>query len=172
MSNALLAALSGTNYTETHGCVSSEMSHHPVQAILDDDLAGTIGRFIEGVNINSETLAIDLINEVGPIPAHFLGTAHTRKMWTKEHFVPATADRLTYPEWINSGKKGCLEYAKEKMAKILATHKGTPLTSSQEEDIENILQEARKYYRQKGLISDAEMQVYQTCLKAPGYPFE
>ncbi len=37
------------------------------QAVLDDDVAGMIGRFIEGVEVSDETLAIDLISDVGPL---------------------------------------------------------------------------------------------------------
>ena len=108
-------------------------------AVVFDDLANIIGRFIEGVTINDETMAIDLIEKVGPIPGHFLGEEHTRKWWKLEWFVPEVADRLTYPEWLATGKKTCIDYARERMGKILATHKPIPLTPSQEEDIERIL---------------------------------
>ncbi|GAH65259.1 unnamed protein product, partial [marine sediment metagenome] len=70
-------------------------------------------------------------------------------------------------------KKSCLDYAKERMGEILATHKvSLPLTPSQEEEIERILNEARQYYRKKGLISDKEWEVYEEkVLKSPDYPF-
>jgi len=78
----------------------------------------------------------------------------------KEQFVPKVADRLSYPDWMASGKKSCFDYASDRMEEILATHKPTPLTPSQEEDIQRILEEARKYYREKGLISEEEMATY------------
>jgi len=170
--NTLIAALSGVNYTETHGGVSGERSHHPVQAILDDDLAGIVGRFIEGITVSNETLAIDLIGEVGPIPGHFLNKAHTRQWWKQEQFIPKVADRLTYPEWMSTGKKTATDYAREKMDEILATQKPAPLTPSQEEDIERILEEARQYYKKRDLISDEEMVTYRKSMKSPNYPFE
>ncbi|GAH16942.1 unnamed protein product, partial [marine sediment metagenome] len=150
-----------------------ELTAHPLQAILDDDIAGMIGRFIEGVTVSNETIALDLIEQVGPIPGNYLNTAHTREWWKKEQFVPKVADELTYPEWMKTGKKDCLDYAKKRMEEILATHKvSIPLTPSQEEDIKRILNEARKYYREKGLISDEEWEVYQEkVLKSPDYPF-
>jgi len=169
---ALIAALSGANYTEPYGSVHGELTFHPVQAILDDDLAGMIGRFLEGVTINAETLALDVINEVIPVPGHFLGTEHTRKWWKLEHFVPKVADRLTYSEWHDSGKKSCLDYAKQKMEEILATHKPIRLTQSQEEDIEKILEEARQYYKKIGLISEEEMAIYTKSMQSPNYPYE
>ena len=168
----LISALSGANYMEPHGSLYGELAHHPVQAIMDDDLAGIIGRFIEGVTVNDETLAIDLIAKVGPIPGHYLSTEHTRKWWKLEQFMPTTADRLTYPEWMNSGKKSCLDYASERMEEILATHKPTRLTPGQEEDVERILEEARQYYKKRGLISEEDMKAYRKSMKSPNYPYE
>ena len=165
------AALSAANYIEPHGGVYGELTHHPLQSILDDDLANIVGRFIEGVTVNNETMAIDLIHEVGPIPGYFLNREHTRKWWKLEWFVPEAADRLTYPEWLATGKKTCIDYAREKMEKILATHKPTPLTPSQEEDIERILEEAREYYKKRGMISEEEMAAYRRSMKSPNYPY-
>ncbi len=161
---ALLCALSGASYVALHGSINGELTHHPVQAILDDDVAAMIGRFLEGVTVSDETLAIDLIEEVGPIPGHFLNKQHTRKWWKLEQSVPKAADRLTYPEWMAAGKKSCLDYARERMEKILATHRPTPLTAGQEENLERILEEARQYYVDRGLISEAEMAAYRASI--------
>jgi len=170
--NALLFTLSGASLLQFHGGIYGEIAHHPVQAILDDDLAGMIGRFMRGVEVNDETLAIDLIEEVGPIPGHFLNKEHTRKWWKLEQFVPRAADRLTYPEWMNTGKKSCIDYARQRMEEILATHKPTPLTASQEEDIERILEDARKYYKNRGMITEGEMAAYRESMKSANYPYE
>ena len=156
----LIGALSGANLLEFQGCVHGELTYHPVQSILDDDIAGWIGHFIEGFDVNDETLALDLIKEVGPIPGYYLNKAHTRKWW-KKHYVPKVSDRLTHHEWIKSGKKGCIYLAKEMMKKILDTHKmDPPLTNDQEDAIKNILKKERKYYRKKNLISDEEWATY------------
>jgi len=80
---AVFAALSGANLIGFHGGIYGELSWHPFQAIIDDDVAGMIGRFLEGVKVNDETLAIDLIEEVGPIPGFYLNKEHTRKWWKK-----------------------------------------------------------------------------------------
>jgi len=47
-----------------------------------------------------------------------------------------------------------------------------PLTDSQEEDIERILREARKYYKDKGLITNKEWEDYQKDLASKNYPYE
>ena len=169
---ALIGALSGTNTIWIQGAMYGELAFHPVLAIIDDDMVGMIGRFLRGILVNDETMALDLIDEVGPIPGYYLNKEHTRKWWKLEQFIPRVADRLTYPEWLKGGKKDCLSLAKERYQKILSTHKvDPPLTQNQEEEIERILKEARKYYREKGLISDAEWEAYMEDLKSPDYPY-
>lgn len=149
----LVDAISGASFVWLHGCVHGELTSHPLQAILDDDIAGMIGHFIEGIEVNDETLAIDLIDEVGPLPGFYLDKEHTRKWWVSEQFIPKVADMLTLPEWVKAGKKTCIDYAKERMEQILATHKvSIPLTASQDEEIERILAEARKFYEKKGRL--------------------
>jgi len=147
----LTGAISGNNLTFFQGAMYGELTCHPVQAVLDNDIAGWVGHFLEGVEVNDETLALDLINQVGPIPGNYLTTAHTRK-WYKEHFVPKVADRESYPEWIKKGKKDALTLAKERLEEILATHKPKPLTPEQDKAIAEILEEARSFYREKGML--------------------
>ncbi len=52
------------------------------------------------------------------------------------------------------------------MEEILATHEPTALTPSQEQAIEDVLNQARSYYRKKGLISDGEWSDYMKALKS------
>ena len=163
--SAIIAALAGANGISLQGSISSELTMHPVQAILDDDIAGIVGRFIEGEEINNDTLALDLIHEIGPMPGNYMSSAHTRNWWKKQEFVPKAADRLTYPVWLSTGKKKAIDYAKEIMEDILRTQKpDPPLTSGQEQAIEGILNEARSYYRKKGLITAEEWDTYKRII--------
>lgn len=73
---------------------------------------------------------------------------------------------------MSTGKKTCLDYARERMDEILANHKLTTLTSDQEEEVEKVLEEARKYYKEKGLITGEEMAVYRKGMQSPNYPHE
>jgi len=169
--SAITCAMSGASAILVQGGLTGELTAHPVKAILDDDIAGMVKRYLEGVEVSEETLATSLINEVGPIPGHFLSTAHTRKWWKKEQFVPLVADRLTFPDWAEKGAKKAIDHALEKMEAILAEHKVEPLTSQQEQAVEDILKDARKHYRDSGFISDDEWNLYQKDLASPNYPF-
>jgi trimethylamine--corrinoid protein Co-methyltransferase len=168
---ATLCGLAGANYILFQCGFTAQLATHPVKAILDDDIAGMVGRLLRGVEVSDETLAVDLINEVGPIPGMFLNKAHTRKWWREEQYLPAVADRLPYLEWVQQGKKGTIDHARQRMEEILSTHKPTPLAPEQEQAIEDILKEARQYYRKKGMISDEDWKLYQGDLSSPNYPY-
>lgn len=145
--NALVQAQAGGSIVWIHGTVHGELTAHPLQAILDDDIAGMIGRFLEGIEVSDETLAIDLIEEVGPLPGFYLDRAHTRTWWRNEQYMPQSADTSTLAEWQMGGRKSALDLAKERMEDILKNHEvSVSLTSGQEEDIQKILEEAREFY--------------------------
>jgi trimethylamine--corrinoid protein Co-methyltransferase len=166
----LISCLSGGHIMLFQGGSAIELLYHPVLSILDDDVAGWIGRFLQGVNVVDETLAVDLINEVGPIPGHYLSTAHTRRWWRQEQWLPQSADLEAYPVWVRSGKKDALALAHERMGRILASHEPKPLTSEQEQALGEILREARAFYRHRGVISDQDWSIYLDTLEQSGLP--
>jgi trimethylamine--corrinoid protein Co-methyltransferase len=146
----VLTAVSGASIINYVGGLTGELSFHPALAVLDNDVAGMIGHFLEGVTVNHETLAVDLIEQVGPIPGFFLDKAHTREWWKQEQFIPQASDQLSHKEFEELGKKAALDYAKEKVDEILANY-DHDLPADQEQELDNILEEAKAYYRQKGL---------------------
>ena len=55
---AWLAVLSGANVLLYYGSAYGELAWSPIQVILDGDVAGMIGRFVEGVEVSDDTLPI------------------------------------------------------------------------------------------------------------------
>jgi trimethylamine--corrinoid protein Co-methyltransferase len=145
---ALVSALSGANGVHLHGAIHAELTYHPVQAIMDEDVAGMIGRFIQGAEIDEETIAANLIAQVGCIPGHYLDKAHTRNWWKREQFLPLVADRTPLAEWMHD-KPDALANARRRMEEILADHRST-LPEPVDGEICRILDDARQYYRKKG----------------------
>jgi trimethylamine--corrinoid protein Co-methyltransferase len=156
----LLSSLAGGHVQMYQGGSSTELLYSSELAVMEDDVAGWIGGVLEGPIFNEETLAIDLINEVGPVPGHYMGTAHTRKWWTKEDYFPQVADYEAYASWAVTGKKDMLDNAKDKVAEILETHKPLPISDSEDQALEDILVEARKHYRSTGMITNDQWNLY------------
>jgi trimethylamine--corrinoid protein Co-methyltransferase len=149
---ALSAALSGASMIAFTGAVSQELAWSPLQAVIDNDSVNIIGRYIEGFEISSDTIAADLITEVGQSPGSFLGKKHTRENWKKEYYVPKTFDRLSYQDWERAGKQSLIDKAIIRVTEILNTHNPRPLSDEQEKEIQKILKDARDYYRKKELL--------------------
>jgi trimethylamine---corrinoid protein Co-methyltransferase len=168
---ATTAAMYGSTFLVMQGGLTQQLIAHPVKAILDDDIAGMVGRILRGVDVSDETLALDVIEQVGPLPGTFLTTAHTRKWWRNEQYVPQIADHLSQEDWLKTGSVTAFDHARARMEEILATHQPVPLPPEQEQAIEDILNDAREYYRKQGMISDGEWEDYQQDLSSPDYPF-
>ena len=149
---ALNAALSGANIILMHGAIYGELTYSPIQSIIDDDIANMIGKLIESIDVNKETLAVDLIHKVGSSPSSYLAEEHTSKWWKDNQFIPKAADSLSPTKWLESGKKTALDYAKDRMHKLLENYKKRPLLDDQKERGNLIRQKAIKYYKQKGLL--------------------
>lgn len=148
---AMCSALSGANLIVLHGGVTAELAYNPILAVIDDDVAKTIGRIVESFDINDDLIGLDIIKQVG-IGGTFLNTKQTRTLWQTEDYMPKVYDKTAYQEWVNTGKKTVIEKARERMEGILASHKPVPLTDEEDREIERILKEAAAYYKKKGLI--------------------
>jgi trimethylamine--corrinoid protein Co-methyltransferase len=148
---ATASALSGANMIVLHGGVTAELAYNPILAIIDDDIAKTLGKMIEGFSVNDETIGLDIIKNVGS-DGTFLNTKQTRTMWKSEDYMPSIFDKSSYQEWLGSGKKSVIDKAKEKYEEIINTYKPKPLTALQDSEINRILKEAQGYYRKKGLL--------------------
>ncbi len=150
--SATVHALAGSNLVMFIGSVYDELTFSPELAIIDNEAAHMVARFLEGIKVTEETLAVGVINEVGPVPGHYLSTPHTRKWVREELFVPSIIDRLAPAEWIKTGRKNAMQKAKERMEEILATHEASPLPEDQEKAIDEILKEARAYYEHRDML--------------------
>lgn len=147
-----IQVMAGPSVLGIAGGVYDELTWSPIAAVMDNDILGMVERLVNGIEVTDETLAIDLIEEVGPIPGHYLNREHTRLWWKKEQFIPKLAHKGSHPEWIKEGSKSIVKRAKEYMQEILATHEPTPFPDDQEKEIDNILKEAEQYYKEKGML--------------------
>jgi len=76
-------------------------------------------RAVEGVNVNEDTLAYDLIKEVGP-GGNFVTARHTRHYMRREHYQPTLSDRSSRGEWEAAGSRDTWERAAARVDEILA----------------------------------------------------
>jgi len=120
---ATLTAMAGCNLIgETAGMLGSLMACSFEAMVIDDDMIGNVMRAVRGIEVTDETLSFDVIRDTVEGSGHFLDHPQTLKMMQTEYLYPQLADRGTYNEWKDTGKRDAYEIAHEKAKKILAEH--------------------------------------------------
>jgi trimethylamine--corrinoid protein Co-methyltransferase len=111
------------------------------QMIMDCEIFGIICKMMEGIVVNEENLALDVIREVGP-GGNFLTQKHTRKHMHKL-WLHTLMDRRPYSEW-EEKRDGAKDWALERAKKILTTHQPEPLDPKLEVELRKIIQSVEK----------------------------
>jgi len=111
------------------------------QLLIDDEIASMVKRVVQGITVNDETLAVDVIKQVGA-GKDFLGQRHTRDFMGKEQSKPKIIDRRMRGAWMNRGGKSMAERANEKAIEILENHKPTPLPDDVQKKFREIIERA------------------------------
>ncbi len=148
----LLAAMAGINNIAGAGMLIFESTQSYEKLVIDDVLAGMIKRFISGVDVNDETLALNELREVGTKGGDFLRLRHTLTWFRREHYLPGKlVDRQPYESWQNQGSLTSLERARNRVKEILTTHEVPPLTKAQSQDLDAIVRKFMKRHNSSSL---------------------
>jgi len=126
--SAMLAALAGSNYIHhAAGMLENMSSVAAEQYVIDNEILGMTMRVLRGIEVNDETLAVDVIDQVGP-GGHYLMADHTiRHMRSEFYFPSAVVDRQSWEMWRQDGGLDARQRAKEIAREILANHQPAPL---------------------------------------------
>jgi len=120
----------------------------PEALVIDNEIIDYALRFAQGFEVNDETLAVDVINKVGP-GGIFLGEKHTLKHF-RERWMSRLSDIDSFETWEKKGSKSIDKVAREKVKEILATHKPEPIPENVEKEISGILKRAEAELLHKG----------------------
>jgi len=112
-------------------------------AVIAEDIIGMIERILQWATIDDESLAVDVIAEVGPA-GHFLSQKHTRKFLKREFYFPRLFNRQSLTAWVKAGAKDLSSVATEKAKEILSEHHPEPLPKGVRQKLTEIVKEAEK----------------------------
>ena len=137
----LLVGLAGAEIVTGLGLRDTYTLLYPEAIILDTDLYHKARYSLLKMDVDPETLAIDIVNEVGP-GGHFLSQKHTRKHM-RTSMVRGVLHQLD-----SMGKyRAPVEYAREKVAWILENHHPEPPPAELQKEIDRIVAAADKELR-------------------------
>jgi trimethylamine---corrinoid protein Co-methyltransferase len=94
--------------------------------IIDAETLAMFFHFLGGFSIDDETLALDMIAEVGPGGHHF-GTPHTQARFSTEFYASFIADRQGYETWLAGGGQDAAQRANALWKDMLTQYEPPPL---------------------------------------------
>lgn len=141
MMSLLLNGLAGVTLSQSLGTLSFGLYGSREMVVICDELIHMIKRVLAGISITDETLAVDVIREVGP-GGMFLEHEHTVHFFKQELFFPNLFRRQTIDQWLKSGGKMIHEVAHERVEAILAEAGPVPLAPGADAELERALHNA------------------------------
>ena len=140
MLTLLFSSLAGVEgiHDGVSGLLNSAMIASYEQIIIDNEICNMVNRGLSGIVVNEETLALDLIEEVGP-GGEYITTDHTLQNFRKEFYLSKITNKISAEELFEYGGKGIIENAREKVKEILKTHKPSKLDKDVELAMDKVI---------------------------------
>jgi len=140
MMSLLMARVCGINFVlhsagilESYNCASYE------KFVIDDELCGIVKRIQRGIEVNPDTLALDVIKAVGP-GGHFLDKDHTFDHFRTEFYRPHLSNRDDFATWQASGSPQSMEAANKKFKEILDNYEAPDLPADVDKDLQTFIE--------------------------------
>lgn len=120
--SGLLCALAGSNFIhDSAGLMEFAMTVSPEKYVIDNEIMGMALRAVQGITVNDETIAFDLIKELGP-GGNFVAAKHTRRYMRQEHYQPTLSNRESREDWQAGGSKNTWQRASKIVKEIITRH--------------------------------------------------
>jgi len=137
----MLSALSGASLVHDVGFLDCADIGSLSYLVLVDEIIGMAARVMRGVDVNAETIMLDLLEKVGP-GGSFINQSRSASLCRREAWTPSVLDRDPYAKWERNGSLSTEDVLNAKVKKILENHQPKPLAPETIEKIEQILNAA------------------------------
>jgi trimethylamine--corrinoid protein Co-methyltransferase len=137
----MTSGLSGANMIHDVGYIEFGSTGSLQQTVMMDEAIDMVKHFLRGISVTKETMALDLIDRVGP-GGQYLDNKHTSDHFKTEFWFPSLMDRSPWDQWAADGSKTLGDRIQEKLDHILDTHKAPALPEQVQKEIDSILAEA------------------------------
>jgi trimethylamine--corrinoid protein Co-methyltransferase len=138
--STIMQALCGANLVHDVGYLESGLTGSFDMAVAINEVIGMVKRIMSGLEINDDTLALDVIDRVGP-GGQFIDDEHTLRHFRGAWF-PRLLDRRNYESWADDGKKTMGERLNKRVKEIFAEHVPDPVPAGTAERIRGVISAA------------------------------
>jgi trimethylamine--corrinoid protein Co-methyltransferase len=121
-----IAEMAGSNLNHDVGYLDFGRTGSLDMIIILNEIIDQVRRLYRGIPVNEDTLALDVIREVGS-DGNFLVHRHTLEHLQSTQWRPKLINRTGYEKWEASGRTGLLQRAQQKLQQILQEHRPIPI---------------------------------------------
>jgi trimethylamine--corrinoid protein Co-methyltransferase len=143
----MVALLAGAAGIGAQGIVGADQGTSFEQLVIDNEWASAFNHiFSLGVEVNEDTLGVDVIQKVG-VGGSFIAEEHTARHARDTYWGSNIFNQASWEAWMAKGGKDVHTMAHEKVQKILATHYPPEVLISPESaaKVDAIIQEAKDH---------------------------
>jgi trimethylamine--corrinoid protein Co-methyltransferase len=144
--SVVIAALSGANLIHDVGYLESGLLGSFDMLVMSDEVIGMAKHILRGITVNPVTLAVDIIEKVGP-GGHYLTQEHTRQHFRTETWLPSLMDRQMRRAWESDGSKTMADRVRARVLDILEHHEPMPIPPEIEARLKEIVARADERHR-------------------------
>ena len=152
--NATIPALAGADELSGIGEMEAGVMGSFAQMVLDNELAGSVRRLLNGLSADVDHIAVEIIGNVMNGTRNFLGQKHTMKhLRAGELALTKLAERNSWDTWDEKlGRKQMADHAVDEAERLLRDHIVPPLEPQQEQELDRIMAAAAKEFEKKKQI--------------------
>jgi trimethylamine--corrinoid protein Co-methyltransferase len=136
----LMSALSGASLVHDAGFLDCADIGSLPMLVLVDEIIGMVKRIMRGIEVNRETIMLDLVEQIGP-GGYFIDEPRSAALARREVWMPTVLDRNQHAIWEPAGAKDTQQRVQEKLQKILARHQPPALDDEVRDAIARVLEE-------------------------------
>jgi len=137
----LTNALAGTNFIHLSiGMMEQMLTASYEQCVIDDEIIGAALRIARGIEVNDDTIALDVIKEIGPANSQYVMHDHTLRHLRKVSWFPKLTNRKKWDPWMSDGGKDMRQRARQRAEEILAEHHPQYLSDDQVKELQRMAQ--------------------------------
>ncbi|MDD2497331.1 MAG: trimethylamine methyltransferase family protein, partial [Desulfitobacteriaceae bacterium] len=132
--------MSGANLNHDTGYSEYGTTSNLDLVVIADEVLGMARKLTNGIRVDEDTLALDVIEKVGP-GGRFGKEEHTQEH-AKENYAPRLVNRAARDIWAKAGGKSLTQVANEKVHDIINYHEPKPLPKDIATKIRDIVENA------------------------------
>jgi len=140
----LMGVLAGADIFGHMGIAGVDQASDLDMLVWQSEVIEYVERIARGFEVSETTLALDLIDQVGP-GGTFIDQDHTVEHFRREVWMPALLDRDYWPTWLAAGRPDTRRRCRERRDALLAAYRPTPISDSVDRDVRRICADARKH---------------------------